>query len=128
MTKPGMLFDVTDVCDRREPRRSVRSKFITRLFAVGIGAALLGGGVAIVQQAPQADAITQTQINRYIKSEGGIPPCTHEDGSGQPGPCYWNAKVQGNGDGWSFIAMPDGKDKGDDKDLVYLNGPKAVRY
>lgn len=127
MTMPGMLFETTDVCDRRKPRRSMRSKFIARLFAVGIGAAMLGGGVAIVQNAPQADAITQAQINRYIKSENGIPPCTHEDGSGQ-GICYWNAKTMGDGNGDSLISLPDGKDKGDDKDIVYLTGPLAVRY
>lgn len=127
MTMPGMLFDQTDVCDRRKPRRSVRSKRITRMFTVGILAAMLGGGVAIVQQAPQADAITQTQINRYIKSEGGIPPCTHEDGAGQ-GICYWNAKTMGDGNGDSLISLPDGRDKDDDKDIVYLTGPLAERY
>lgn len=127
MTMPGMLFETTDVCDRRKPRRSQRSKFIARVFAVGIGAAMLGGGVAIVQNAPQADAITQAQINRYIKSENGIPPCTHEDGSGQ-GICYWNAKTMGDGNGDSLISLPDGRDKDDDKDIVYLTGPLAVRY
>lgn len=123
MSIPGMIET-----NPLKPRRSMRSRRITKMFAVGIGAALIGGGVAIVQNAPEADAITQAQINRYIKSENGIPPCRWEDGSGQPGPCYWNAKVQGNGDGWSFVAMPDGKDKDDDKDLVYLNGPLAERY
>lgn len=123
MSIPGMIET-----NPLKPRRSMRSRFITKMFAVGILGAMLGGGVAIVQNAPEADAVTQAAINRYIRSEGGIPPCTDEDGSGQPGPCYWNAKVQGNGDGWSFVAMPDGKDKDDDKDLVYLNGPLAERY
>lgn len=135
MTLPGMLDLTQSIQDGgpswqqevRKPRRSKRSKRITKMFTVGIVAAMLGGGAAIVQNAPQADAITQAQINRYIKSEGGIPPCTHEDGAGQ-GICYWNARTQGNGDGDSYISLPDGKDRDDDKDLVYLTGPLAVRY
>lgn len=134
MTMPGMLdtnraaFKTEQekriMKARKAMRRQRRNRYIGYALAAVVG---LGVGTAIVN-ATEADAITQAAINRYIRSEGGIPPCTHEDGSGQPGPCYWNAKVQGNGDGWSFVAMPDGKDKDDDKDLVYLNGPLAVRY
>jgi hypothetical protein len=54
--------------------------------------------------------------NKYIRAHGGIPPCTQEDGSGQPKPCYWNAQVQGNGTGRSFVIVPDG---GDGR-IVYL--------
>lgn len=129
MTLPGMI----DMDRTRKARRSMRSRFITKMFVFGTLGLAIGGGIAIVQNAPEADAITQAQINRYIKSENGIPPCRWEDGSGTPGvgdksPCYWNAKAMGDGNGWSFIAMPDGKDKDDDKDIVYLNGPLAERY
>lgn len=129
MTLPGMI----DMDRTRKARRSMRSRFITKMFVFGTLGLAIGGGIAIVQNAPEADAITQAQINRYIKSENGIPPCRWEDGSGTPGvgdksPCYWNAKTMGDGNGWSFIAMPDGKDKDDDKDIVYLNGPLAERY
>lgn len=128
MTMPGML-DMNQPIKPR--RRGGRGAFLTRMFAVGIVATMLGGGLAIVQNV-EAEAISQAKINAYIRSENGIPPCKWEDGSGTPGvpeksPCYWNAKTMGDGNGWSFIAMPDGKDKGDDKDIVYLNGPLAVR-
>lgn len=99
-----------------------RSKFIGRMFAVGVIAALIGGTVAIAEH---ADAVSQVTINKYIRANGGIPPCTHEDGSGQPGPCYWNAKKRGNGKGYDYIAVPV---KGGDKAIVFLNGPKAKRY
>lgn len=136
MTLPGMIDLTQSIQDSgpswqqkvRKPRRSMRSRFITKMFAVGIGAALLGGGAAIVQQAPEADAITQAQINRYIRSENGIAPCTHEDGAGQAGPCVWLASKRGNGKGDSYVAMPDGADKDDDKEIVYITGPLAERY
>lgn len=108
-------------------RKAQRKRMVGRVVLCAVAmVAGLGVGTVIVN-ITEADAITQAQINRYIKSEGGVPPCTHEDGSGQ-GICYWNAKAQGNGDGDSYISLPDGKDKDDDKDLVYLTGPLAVRY
>lgn len=55
--------------------------------------------------------------NRLIRSWGGIAPCRNEDASNQPLPCYWNAKVRGNGKGDSFIAMPS---KGDDPRFVII--------
>lgn len=116
----------------KRQRNKRRNRVLIRVAAV-VGLAALGvvAGTAIVNTV-EADAATQAQINRYIRSENGIPPCRWEDGSGTPGtpesPCYWNAKTMGDGNGWSFIAMPDGKDKDDDKDIVYLNGPDAVRY
>lgn len=123
MSIPGMI----DLSQARKPRRSMRSRFITKMFTVGILATMVGGGTTIVQNI-EADAATQAQINRYIRSEHGIPPCKWEDGSGTPGvpekaACYWN-----DGSGWAFIAVADGRDKDDDKDIVYLTGPKAVRY
>ena len=130
-TQAGMVKDYDEhvIKARKARRRARRNRFIGYVLAAVVG---LGVGTLIVN-ATEADAITQAQINRYIKSENGIPPCRWEDGSGTPGvgdksPCYWNAKTMGDGNGWSFVAMPDGKDKDDDKDIVYLNGPDAVRY
>lgn len=121
MTMPGML----DMNQPRKPRRrGARSRFITRMFAVGIAAAMVGGGLAIVQNAPEADAASQAQINRYIRSEGGIPPCTHEDGSGQAATCVWWAGRQGNGKGYSYIAVTR---TGQDDAIIYITGPQAVR-
>jgi len=118
MTMPGML----DMNQSAKPRRSMRSRFITKMFAVGIMGALVGGGIAIAQN---ADAASQTQINRFIRSEGGIPPCTHEDGSGQKGTCVWWAGKQGNGKGYSYLAVDR---KGQDDAIIYITGPKAKRY
>lgn len=99
MTMPGML-DLTQPSQRsmrQEKKRSTkRSKFIGRMFAVGIIAALIGGTVAITEH---ADAVSQVTINKYIRANGGIPPCTHEDGAGQPGLCYWDASEYGDGKG-----------------------------
>ncbi|QFG25415.1 hypothetical protein [Actinomadura sp. WMMB 499] len=33
------------------------------------------------------------------------PPCVTED---SPGPCYWDAEIQGNGEGRSFLVHADG--------------------
>ena len=125
-TQAGMVKDYDEhVIKARKARRRVRrNRFIGYALAAVVG---LGVGTLIVN-ATEADAATQAQINRFIRSEHGIPPCKWEDGSGTPGvpersACYWN-----DGSGWAFIALPDGKDRDDDKDIVYLTGPKAVRY
>jgi len=34
----------------------------------------------------------------------GYPPCIHED---SPGPCYWDARERGNGQGTSFVVDAD---------------------
>lgn len=36
------------------------------------------------------------------------PLCINEDGSGGPTPCVWDAQVEGNGVGHSFIVRPKG--------------------
>ena len=36
-----------------------------------------------------------------------MPPCAHEDG---PAPCYWDASVQGNGTGTSYVLLGGGTD------------------
>jgi hypothetical protein len=69
---------------------------------------------------------THAITNAMIRGAGGIAPCKYEDGSRQALPCYWNAKVRGNGKGDSFIAMPNGK--GNDPAYIYLTGAKAKRY
>ena len=40
----------------------------------------------------------------YSKNVGpALPLCTWEDGSDSVLPCFWNAKIQGNGEGTSYI-------------------------
>lgn len=136
MTMPGMIDSKTlrnthkaeqekkIMKTRKTLRRQRRNRYIGYALAAVVG---LGVGTALVN-VTEADAATQAQINRFIRSEHGIPPCKWEDGSGTPGvpekaACYWN-----DGSGWAFIAVADGRDKDDDKDIVYLTGPKAVRY
>lgn len=115
MTMPGMLDMNSNPLKPR--RRGARSRFITRMFAVGIVATMLGGGLAIVQNM-EAEAISQAKINAYIRSEGGIPPCTHEDGSGQPGMCLWDGRTRGNGKGDVVVLVP--TKPGQDKRVVVL--------
>lgn len=114
MTMPGML----DMNQTRTPRRSMRSRFITKMFAFGIGAAVLGGGLAIAQNAEaDADRPTNSEIAK-VRALGGIPPCKWEDGSGQNGICWWDSRNRGNRDGDVVVLVPV---KGaDDKKVVVL--------
>lgn len=115
MTMPGMLNLSTNPL---RPRRSGRSKFIAGMFAAGIIGGLLGGGAAIVGNAPQADATTQATINQFIRANGGIAPCKNEDGSRQRGMCYWDGRVRGNGEGDVIVLVP--TEPGQDKRVVVL--------
>jgi len=62
------------------------------LLAILIG---IGAGFLITALATPADA---PQYTPYL-------PCATED---SPGPCYWDADVQGNGEGRSFLVEKDG--------------------
>lgn len=84
-----------------------------------------GARVTPTKAAP-LKAMTRTARNKQIREWGGIAPCTHEDASRQALPCYWNAKVRGDGKGDSFIAVSNGK--GNDPAFIYLTGAKAKRY
>lgn len=120
---PGMIDE------RIAKARKARRKRLVGRIALYVVSATIGLGVGtVLVNTTQADAVSQTAINKYIRAHGGIAPCKWEDGSGQAGPCVWLASVQGNGQGVSFVAMPDGADKDDDKEIVYLSGPKAKRY
>lgn len=46
--------------------------------------------------------------DRYIRAvlrTGGIPPCKWEDGSGQRGPCVWDAVTMGNRSGGDAVVF-----------------------
>lgn len=69
----------------RKPSRFVR---VARRFAViGVLAAGFLAGMAWPSDAPT------------------YPPCATED---SPGPCYWDAQKQGNGQGRSFLVHANG--------------------
>ena len=72
-----------------------------------LGSAMFGGALL----SSTADATSQVQINRYIRDNGGIPPCKWEDGSGQPGACVWMDYRDGEMEGWNVLNVPNGQDK-----------------
>lgn len=120
-TVPGMTRDESTRSTRIKAKRRGR---IARKVAVAVVSIAVGLGIGIAV-ASNSDAVSQVTINKYIRANGGVPPCTHEDGSGQPGPCYWDASERGNGKGYDYVAVPV---KGKDKAIVFLTGPKAKRY
>lgn len=55
-------------------------------------------------QAIVADCAAIGTDAAYVKYVGpALPLCAFEDGSGSTLPCFWNARVQGNGRGTSYI-------------------------
>lgn len=82
---------------RNHGKRMRRQRLAVLIAGVLIVAAAVLGFV--VASSPQSDAVSQVTINKYIREHGGIPPCTHEDGSRQPGVCYWDASEHGKGKG-----------------------------
>lgn len=118
---PGMIRDENAVTQRSKAKKQGR---IIKRIAIGVVAMAVGLGIGTAL-AEQSDAISQVTINKYIRAHGGVPPCTHEDGSGQPGVCYWDASERGVKGGYDYIAIS--KKHSDDR-IVYLTGPKAKRY
>jgi hypothetical protein len=122
---PGMIRDENAITQRSKAKK--RGRTIKRI-AIYLALAAAGFGIGTVGAAltsPDADAVSQVTINKYIRAHGGIPPCTHEDGSGQPGVCYWDASERGVKGGYDYVAIS--KKHSDDR-IVYLTGPKAKRY
>lgn len=84
---------------------------LAAVLGSGLGAVALDTGPRNGYAVTTADRIgNPIGVNKFIRAWGGIPPCTHEDGAGQPKPCYWNAQEQGNGTGRSYVIMPGGED------------------
>lgn len=109
----------------RKQRRTRTRRIIGRVVwyvAMAVLGAILG---TMAVGLTDANAGSQTQVNRYIVNAGGIPPCIHEDGSGQKSTCVWWAAKRGNGKGDSYLAITT---KGGDDKIVYITGPKARRY
>jgi hypothetical protein len=89
-------------------------KRVTTFALVGVIAAGIGGFIAT----QDAVATSQATVNRFIRDAGGIPPCKWEDGSGQPGICFFDSRVRGNKKGDVIVLVPV---KGaDDKKVVVL--------
>jgi len=91
---------------------------ITRtISAIVVGATLALSGVAAGHATSSVEDLDRIAMNKAIREWGGIPPCTWEDGAGQPGKCYWNGGA--NGTGSQHIAVP--TMPGHDKRIVILN-------
>lgn len=78
---------------------SIRTKIAAMLALTVITLA----AVIFVNSQGSATATPNTQRPVY-----GMPACQHEDGHGQR-LCYWDARTQGNGKGWSFVAHNGGQ-------------------
>jgi hypothetical protein len=87
----------------KNQRRIIRRAVLAVIAAVaGITVGTIGAGMT------EAGAVSQATINRYIRDNGGIPPCKEEDGSGQPGMCFWD---DGSGDAIVLVPTKPGQDK-----------------
>lgn len=69
---------------------------MNRWTATGLAIVVLvmGGGYAYALTPDPVDAATGG-----LSSATALPPCATEDSHD----CYWNARVQGNGEGRSFV-------------------------
>lgn len=82
---------------KRSNKKMRRQRLI--VLIIGVVMTALAVLAVVVASSVQSEAVSQVTINKYIREHGGIPPCTHEDGSGQPGVCYWDASEHGRGKG-----------------------------
>lgn len=74
----------------------MRARFLAPALVAGV---ILGAGVGHAK-IPDGPVIT-----RNVQGPEDFPPCPTEDSSG---PCFWDAKTQGNGKGRSFWVLADG--------------------
>lgn len=74
-------------------------------------ATLALSGAAVVASAHHNEP-TRTDV-ATVRALNGVPPCYHEDGSGQPGACVWLGLYRGNhgGDDILFVPTRPGQDK-----------------
>lgn len=91
----GMRTNLNDFNAKAEQRvitarKAQRKRKVWRVV-IAIVAATAGLGMGtIIANSTSADAIGQVAINKFIRANGGIAPCTEEDGSGQPGMCFYD--------------------------------------
>lgn len=67
-----------------------------------VGVLAAGTLAAVGYSLPVPDPVTPQPDSGVIRAM----PCATEDGGGSL-PCYWDARVQGNGEGESYILWPD---------------------
>lgn len=117
---PGIIedCDVSGKRKRRIKRKGMRKRITIAVAAIILGA-LTGTVITNAMDEEAAQAETMAEVRAYIRANGGIPPCIHEDGSGQPGKCFWDGPRRGNGTGASYVAVP--TMPGHDKRIVILS-------
>jgi hypothetical protein len=111
MSSNESIFTTEPFPTRADRQASKQHKRIIKRTVIGVVAAAVGfamGTGIVALTTPEADAGSRTAINKFIRANGGIPPCKWEDGSGQPGMCYWN---DGSGDAIVLVPTKPGKDK-----------------
>jgi hypothetical protein len=114
----------SDEVGRTERIVGKQRNVIIKRAALAVISAVIGFGTAALVNttfAPDSEAVSQTTINQYIRANGGIPPCKEEDGSGQPGKCYWDAAHRGDGNGHPAVLVPVPGHPGADKTVVWLD-------
>jgi hypothetical protein len=126
MSSNESIFTTVPFPTREDRKIQKQKRRHMRKVAATVLAIIIGTAAGVTSGVVGADAVSQTTINKYIRAHGGIAPCVHEDGSGQPGNCYWDASERGNGKGHDYIAVSQGPNK--DKAIVFITGPKAKRY
>jgi hypothetical protein len=101
-------------------RKGIIKRAVIAVLMLGVGVGV--GTIGATAFAPDSDAVSQVTINKYIRANGGIPPCTYEDGSGQPGLCYGSTERFGP-DGHPYVLVPDPikGQPGNDKRVVWLD-------
>jgi len=110
-------FRAERIIAKKRKRIIVRAVIAVVSLVLGVAT----GTVVATVVAPDSDAVSQTTINQYIRANGGIPPCKEEDGSGQPGKCYWDAAHRGDGNGHPAVLVPVPGHPGADKTVVWLD-------
>lgn len=88
---------------RERRRRVVAAAQLTAALAFIVGVFVVGANVA-------ADILAEREQGAGLT----LPACVTED---DPGPCFWDASIRGNGSGTSFIVV--------DGTVTYL--PAGVR-
>lgn len=112
---------VNDEVGRTERVIAKQRKAIIKRAVIVVTAMLVGVVIGTIGAA-QSDAVSQVTINKFIRANGGIPPCTQEDGSGQPGLCYGSTERFGP-TGHPYVLVPDPikGHPGNDKRVVWLD-------
>ena len=77
------------------------------IFTLSVAIGLAGFAFGFYVLATDALPMTETE-QREVLSGAEVAACEYEDQVPDVNPCYWDADVQGNGQGRSYVAFPDG--------------------